>query len=137
MDRGAHIQKERKRELFITGIYPARELFKITVFVKISQPCESRYTSHDSCTSTNDVCGRLTARCGNAVLARTVSVGVHFSTSYPVVTFTSWLLTQYRNVVDTAQIALRRCLAPDVRPEFSSVKLCRERVEVPQIQFLS
>ena len=35
--------------------------------VKISQPSDSRYTSHNSCTSTTDVCGRRTARCGNAV----------------------------------------------------------------------
>ena len=30
----------------------------------------------------------------------------------------SWLLTQYGNVVDTARVALRRWLAPDVRQEF-------------------
>ena len=37
------------------------------VSVKISQPSESRYTSHSSCTSTADVYVRLTARCGNAL----------------------------------------------------------------------
>ena len=39
----------------------------LIISVKISQLSESRYTSHNSCTSTTDVCGRRTARCGNAV----------------------------------------------------------------------
>ena len=40
---------------------------RLFCIIKNSQPSESRYTSHSSCTSTTDVCVRLTARCGNAV----------------------------------------------------------------------
>ena len=73
---------------------------------------------------------QVTARCGDDSVARTVSVGQHLSTSYPVVTVTL--------VIDvTQECGGHSADYAETNGRILTSHIVQKTVEVPQIQFLS
>ena len=98
--------------------------------VEISQPSESRYTSHSSCMSMSCRTRTSDSALWDDSVARTVSVGQHLSTSYPVVTVTL--------VIDAIQACGGH--SADYAETLGRSFTCQtvlKMVEVPQSQFRS